>query len=209
MRVLIACEFSGVVRDAFIDAGYDATSCDIIDSWSDKGPHYTGDVREILGDGWDLMIAHPPCRYLTTSGARWWPDRQQEQKEALDFVQELLDAPIEHIALENPPGKIGSAIRKADQYVHPYEFGDPVRKRTGWWLKNLPNLVPTEVLEDFEDTTSNVSEGPNQLRGTAEGKELRSRLRSVFHPGMAAAMASQWGNLLGQPRFGVQLQLPL
>ena len=133
MRVLIACEYSGTVRDAFIRAGHDALSCDLLPT-DVPGPHYQGDVRDILADGWDLMIAHPPCTHLAVSGARWFKDKQVEQAEALDFVRLLLAAPIPRIALENPVSIISSRIRKPDQIIQPYQFGHEATKTTCLWL---------------------------------------------------------------------------
>ena len=118
MKILVACEYSGIVRDAFRARGHDAVSCDLLETDA-PGPHYQGDARDVLGDGWDLMIAHPPCTHLAVSGARWWKDKLPEQAEALDFVRLLLDAPIEKIALENPISKISTAIRKPDQIIQP------------------------------------------------------------------------------------------
>ena len=129
MRVLVACEFSGVVRDAFIERGHDAVSCDLLPT-EQPGPHIQGDILEILDDGWDLMIAHPPCTHLAVSGARWFKDKVEQQKEALDFVRVLLDAPIPQIALENPVSVISTQIRKPDQIVQPYWFGDEATKTT-------------------------------------------------------------------------------
>lgn len=137
MRVLVACEFSGVVRDAFIAAGHDAMSCDLLPTDS-PGPHYEGDVRDVIDDDWDLMVAHPPCTHLAVSGARWFKDKQQEQTEALDFVRLLMDAPIPRIAVENPVSIISSRIRKPDQIVQPWQYGHGETKATCLWLKNLP-----------------------------------------------------------------------
>ena len=145
MRVLIACEYSGTVRDAFIAAGHDAMSCDLLPTDA-PGPHWCGDVREVLGMGWDLMIAHPPCTHLAVSGARWFKDKQQEQAEALEFVRLLLDAPIPRIALENPVSIISSRIRKPDQIIQPYEHGHEATKTTCLWLKGLPHLTPTSIV---------------------------------------------------------------
>jgi hypothetical protein len=145
MRILIACEFSGTVRDAFIVRGHDAMSCDLLPT-EKPGPHYQGDVCDVLGDGWDMMIAHPPCTYLAASGLHWnrrTPGRQQKTEEALQFVRLLLSAPIERIALENPVGAISSRIRPADQIIHPSSFGADASKATCLWLKNLPQLRPT------------------------------------------------------------------
>lgn len=194
-RVLVACEYSGRVRDAFAGVGCEAWSCDLLDSET-PGNHYRGDVRDMLSQPWDLMIAHPPCTYLTNAGARWWPGRQQEQADALEFVRLLLGAPIPRIALENPPGRIGSQIRKADQYIHPWEHGHMETKTTGLWLKNLPPLTPT----------SNVREAMNALPPAEKHRVHwmkpgpdRWKERSRTYIGIAAAMASQWASILETP----------
>lgn len=184
MRVLIACEFSGIVRDAFTQRGHEAWSCDLIHSEC-PGLHIQGDVLAVLREGWDLMIAHPPCTYLCNSGARWWKQRQQEQEEALQFVRRLLDAPIPHIALENPEGKIGSAIRGCDQLIHPWEYGEPYEKKTCLWLKNLPFLQPTRLMGQRQQTCWRMGQS-----------KKRSRERSRTYPGIAQAFAQQWGALL-------------
>lgn len=187
-RVLVACEFTGVVRDAFAALGCDAVSCDLLES-ERPGPHYRGDVRDILNDGWDLMVAHPPCTYLCRAGARWWPGREVEQAEALDFVRALLAAPIPRIAVENPPGRIGTAIRPADQYVHPWWFGDPVRKMTGLWLKGLPLLTPTnDVSAAMKTLPKTVTDAIHYMTPRVDRRKERSRT----FPGFAAAMAVQW-----------------
>jgi hypothetical protein len=183
MKVLIACEFSGIVRDAFIRRNHVTMSCDLEESET-PGWHHVGDVRDVLDDGWDLMIAHPPCRYLAVSGARWFKGREKEQEEALDFVRLLLDAPIGKICLENPVGVISTKIRKPDQYIQPWMFGHGETKKTGLWLKNLPLLEPTDIVEGREGRIWKMSPGPD-----------RSRDRSRTLPGIAAAMAEQWGNL--------------
>ena len=139
MRVLVACEFSGVVREAFAARGHIAWSCDLLPT-EQRGNHYQGDVRDILDDRWNLLIAHPPCTHLAVSGARWFRYKQQEQQEALEFVRLLLDAPIEKIALENPVSVISTHIRKSDQIIHPWQFGHGETKKTCLWLKNLPQL---------------------------------------------------------------------
>ena len=146
MRILVACEFSGIVRQAFIEQGHDAWSCDLLPS-EQYGPHVQRDVRLILNDGWDMMCCFPPCTYLCNSGARWWNLRQQEQKDAIAFVRSLLDAPIPRIALENPTGCLSTAIRKPDQILQPFLFGENASKATCLWLKNLPKLWPTRVME--------------------------------------------------------------
>ena len=137
---------------------------------------------QLLTNHWDMMIAFPPCTYLARSGARWWKDRQQEQDDALAFVQALMNAPIPHIAIENPPGKIGTAIRPADQYIQPWQFGHGEKKMTGLWLKNLPLLIPTNIVSGREPKVHYMAPGPN-----------RWRERSRTLPGIAAAMADQWG----------------
>jgi hypothetical protein len=181
MRVLVACEFSGTVRDAFIAAGHNAISCDLLPTES-PGPHYLGDVRDILCDEWDLMIAHPPCTYLAVSGARWFRHRQKEQKEALDFVRLLLNAPIDKIALENPVSVISTQIRKPDQIIHPWQFGHKESKKTCLWLKNLPLLQPTKIMVERYDRIHRLSPSSD-----------RSKIRSLTYPGIAQAMAEQWG----------------
>lgn len=183
MKVLIACEFSATVRDAFIRAGHDAMSCDILPT-EVPGPHHEGDVTDLLGDGWDLMIAHPPCTHLAVSGARWFKEKKAEQVDALEFVRLLLDAPIPRIALENPVSIISSKIRKPDQIIQPWMFGHGETKATCLWLKNLPPLEPTNVVDGREARVHMMPPGPN-----------RWRERSRTFPGIAAAMASQWTNL--------------
>ena len=183
MRVLVACEFSGTVRDAFIRAGHDAMSCDILPTES-TGPHYQGDVREVLGNGWDLMVAHPPCTHLAVSGARWFPQKRADgsQQAALDFVRLLMAAPIPRIAIENPVSIISTAIRKPDQVIHPWMFGHGEVKATCLWLKGLSKLVPTDVVEGRE---ARIHRMPPS--------EDRWKLRSVTYRGIANAMAEQWG----------------
>ena len=181
MKTLIACEYSGVVRDAFIAQGHDAISCDLLPT-DISGPHYQGDVRDILEDGFDLMVAHPPCTHLAVSGARWFKDKQVEQAEALDFVRLLLAAPIDKIALENPISIISSRIRKPDQIIQPWQFGHGETKATCLWLKNLPKLQPTQIVDGREAKVHRMSPGPN-----------RWKERSKTYQGIANAMAQQWG----------------
>ena len=181
MKVLIACEFSGRVRDAFIARGHDAMSCDILPTDS-TGPHYQGDVRDILHDGWDLMIAHPPCTHLAVSGARWFKNKQQEQADALDFVRLLLNAPIDKIALENPISVISSKIRKPDQIIQPWQFGHGETKATCLWLKGLPKLQPTNIVDGRKPAVHRLPPSPD-----------RWKLRSLTYTGIADAMAEQWG----------------
>ena len=181
MKVLVACEYSGVVRDMFTAIGHDAWRCDIIDTES-PGNHYKGDVREVITKGWDLMIAHPPCTHLAVSGARWFKDKVKEQEEALDFIRLLLNAPIDKIALENPVSIISTKIRKPDQIIQPWMFGHGETKKTCLWLKNLPKLIPTDIVEGREARIHKMPPGPNR------GKE-----RSKTYQGIAEAMALQWG----------------
>ncbi|MGO8683991.1 MAG: DNA cytosine methyltransferase [Thermoleophilia bacterium] len=182
MKVLVACEFSGIVREAFAALGHDAWSCDILPS-EIPGQHIRGDVRQVLGDGWDLMIAHPPCTYLASSGARWWSNRQGEQLAAIGLVLELLTADIPRIALENPIGAISTHIRKPDQIVQPWQFGHGETKATCLWLKGLPRLTPTKVVAGREQRIHRMPAGPNRWRD-----------RSRTYAGIAAAMASQWSS---------------
>ena len=178
--VLVACEYSGRVRDAFSASGWDAWSCDLLPTDS-LGNHHLGPVEEILHRGWDLMIAHPPCTHLAVSGARWFKDKQQEQQSALSFVRLLLDAPIPYIALENPISIISSHIRKPSQIIQPWQFGHGETKATCLWLKNLPLLTPTNVVEGREAKVHRMPPGPN-----------RWKERSRTYTGIASAMAAQW-----------------
>jgi len=181
MRVLIACEFSGIVRDAFSARGHDAWSCDLLPT-ERPGKHAQDDVLAIIDDGWDLMIAHPPCTHLAVSGARWFKDKQNEQAAALDFVRLLMDAPIERIAIENPVSIISSRIRKPDQIIQPWQFGHGETKATCLWLKNLPNLLPTNIVDGREARIHKMPPGPD-----------RWKERSRTFQGIAEAMADQWG----------------
>jgi hypothetical protein len=183
-RVLVGCEYSGVVRDAFRAAGHDAWSCDLLPCESDPTYHHQGPVEDLLSQPWDLAIFHPPCTHLAVSGARWFKDKQAEQTEALAFVRLLLDAPIPRIALENPISIISSRIRKPDQIIQPWQFGHGETKATCLWLKNLPPLHPTNIVPGREAKVHRMSPGPN-----------RWKERSRTYPGIAAAMASQWGTL--------------
>jgi hypothetical protein len=192
MRVLVACEFSGIVRDAFISRGHNAISCDLLDTEL-PGPHIKGDVRTILCDGWDLMIAHPPCTHLAVSGARWFENKKQEQKDALSFVNLLLNAPIEKIALENPVSIISSHIRKPDQIVQPWMFGDPYTKTTCLWLKGLPKLTPTNIVDKGARTITKGGKSLPSWYNIPPSNPARAKLRSKTFPGFAAAMAEQWG----------------
>ena len=194
MNVLVACEFSGVVRDAFRNKGHTAWSCDLLPSDS-PGQHIQGNVLDVLGGGnWDLMIAHPPCTYLCSSGLHWnkkRPERNAATEAALEFVKILLLSDIPKIALENPIGCISSRIRKPDQIIQPYEFGHPESKATCLWLKNLPKLKPTNILTKPESGRweNQTASGQNKLPPSAD----RWKLRSVTYKGIAEAFAEQWG----------------
>lgn len=196
MRVLVACEFSGIVREAFKKLGHDAWSCDLLPT-EIPGQHHLGEVEDILEDGWDLMIAHPPCTYLASSGLHWnkrIPGRDQLTHEAMLFVFSLLDAPIPRIALENPIGCISSNYRKPNQIIQPWQFGHPEAKATCLWLKDLPLLRPTNILEPRGDSTrrgwdNQTPSGQNKL-GPSED---RAKIRSRTYIGIAEAMAAQWG----------------
>lgn len=200
MRVLVACEYSGTVRDAFLAKGHDAVSCDLLDT-DVPGPHYKGDVRDIINNGWDLMIAHPPCTFLTVAGARWfyhpddkhlptsqrrphpkYPTRRQDQLDAIEFVKFLMSASIEKIALENPVGVLSTQYKKPSQIIQPWQFGHGVTKATCLWLKNLPLLTPTEI----------VSGRVAECHNLPPSKD-RWKLRSKTYEGIAKAMAEQWG----------------
>lgn len=198
MRVLIACEYSGAVRDAFIRAGHDAMSCDLLPT-EVAGPHYQGDVRDVIGDGWGLMVAHPPCTYLCSSGLHWnkrRPERAQQTADALDFVRMLLDAPIERIALENPIGCISTQVRKPTQTIQPWQFGHDASKATCLWLKNLAPLTPTQTIaprmvDGRKRWANQTDSGQNRLPPSAD----RWKIRSETYQGIADAMAAQWGNI--------------
>jgi hypothetical protein len=197
MRVLVACEFSGIVREAFKAKGHDAWSCDFLDT-EILGQHIKGDVLPHLNDGWDLMIAHPPCTYLAVSGAAWFKKagRQELQDRALDFVRQLLNAPIPKIALENLVGVISTRIRKPDQIIQPYQFGHPDSKKTCLWLKNLPKLTPTSIVEPQYVTMKNGERMSKfHYDSFIHGGKDRWKIRSRTFKGIATAMAEQWGNL--------------
>lgn len=188
MRVLVACEFSGIVRDAFIEAGHWAQSCDLFPS-ERPGLHHTGDIRTVLrfADQYDLLIAHPPCTHLAVSGARWFKEKKLEQAFALEFVQQLMDARIKRIAIENPISVISTRIRKPDQIIQPWQFGHGETKAICLWLKNLPLLKPTNVVEGREARVHREPPGPDRWRN-----------RSRFFPGIARAMAEQWTAQAGE-----------
>ena len=196
MSVLIACEYSGTVRDAFIAHGHDAMSCDLLET-DRPGPHYLGDVRDILEPGrWDLMIGFPPCTDIAVSGAKHFEAKRADgrQSRALDFVRLLLSAPVPRVAIENPVGVISSHIRKPDQIIQPYQHGHEATKTTCLWLKNLPLILPTNIVAKG---ARHVTKGGNSL---PEWYNLppspdRWKIRSATFPGIAAAMAAQWGHV--------------
>lgn len=185
MRVIVGCEFSQVVTKAFRDRGHDAYSCDLLPGEINKDWHFQCDIRDILNDKWDLGIFHPPCTHLAVSGARWFKDKKVEQAEALEFVRLLLDAPIQRIALENPISIISSHIRKPDQIIQPWQFGHGETKATCLWLKNLPKLQPTNIVEGREQRIWKMPPGEN-----------RWKERSRTFEGIAKAMAEQWGTFI-------------
>ena len=185
MNVLVACEFSCVVRDTFRKWGANAWSCDLLPCEGNTKYHIQGDVAECLSDGgWDLMIAHPPCTHLAVSGARWFKYKAQEQAEAIRFVEMLWDADIPKVCIENPVGVLPtrSKLGKATQYIQPWQFGHGETKKTGLWLRGLPPLKPTKIVEGREGRVWKMSPGPD-----------RWKARSRFYPGIAEAMAKQWG----------------
>jgi hypothetical protein len=186
VRVLIACEYSGVVRDAFLEKGHDCWSCDIIPT-EQPGPHIVNDVRNVLDWDWDLMIAHPPCQYLSYAGNRWLkqPGRTQKRDDALVFFRQLLDAPIPHIAIENPRGWTWKHIRKPDQIIEPYHFGHAMTKATCLWLKNLPPLMATLIVADPFVNWTKYKKGAHS-----------SHARARTFQGVANAMAQQWGGMV-------------
>lgn len=198
---MVACEYSGRVRDAFIARGHDAISCDLLPTEA-PGPHYQGDVRDVLGDGWDLMVAHPPCTFLSVSGLHWngrVDGRAQKTEEALDFVRQLMAAPIKLKCIENPVSCISSRIREPDQIIQPHQFGHDASKATCLWLFGLPHLIPTTAVHprmvDGKPRWANQTDsGQNKLSPS----DTRWKDRSTTYAGIAAAMADQWG---GELRF--------
>jgi len=211
MRVLVACEFSGVVRDAFAARGHDTWSCDLLPT-EKSGQHYQQDIMEVIGYDWDLMIAHPPCTYLANSGVFWfyhpddkhlpvnerrahprYPDRRQDQQQAIEFFIGLHDAPIEKIAIENPVGVLSTIFRKPDQIVHPYMFGHEMSKATCLWLKNLPKIVPTSIVGKGDFLVSKSGKRGAKWNWGLSPSEDRWKIRSRTFQGIADAMAGQWG----------------
>jgi len=193
MKVLVACEFSGVVSQAFRNRGHEAVSCDLLPNLLTGNQfHYQGDVRDILDRDWDLLIAHPPCTALCVSGNRYYVDTQ-ERLDAVEFFRLFLNANIERICVENPVGVISTYIRPPDQYIQPYDFGHDASKKTGLWLKNLPILKPTKringrIVDGKERWANQTDSGQNNLPPSKD----RGYLRSVTYQGIAEAMAEQW-----------------
>lgn len=198
MRVLVACESSGVVREAFRSRGHDAWSCDLLPTDS-PGPHILGDVRQALQDDWDLLIAHPPCIYLSVSGMHWTARGLRDPQlteDALQFVQVLMDAPIPRICIENPVSIISTRIRRPDQIIQPWQFGHDASKKTCLWLKNLPKLSPIDVVaprmvNGKPRWANQTDSGQNRLSPSPD----RWKKRSMTYAGIAAAMANQWEEL--------------
>jgi len=181
MKILIACEYSGIVRNAFAKKGHNVISCDILPTES-PGQHYCGDVLDIIDDKWDMMIAFPPCTHLAVSGARWFKTKQIQQKMAIEFFLRLVSANIEKIAIENPISIMSTKYRKPDQIIQPWQFGHGETKATCLWLKNLPKLVPTKIVDGREQRIHKMPPSPQ-----------RGKLRSKTYQGIADAMAEQWG----------------
>jgi site-specific DNA-cytosine methylase len=195
MRVLVACEFSGIVRQAFRARGHDAWSCDLLPSEDNSPNHYKCNIRHVIGPEWDMMIAFPPCTHLCVSGARWFPWKRTKQEEALDFVKWLLTRDyIERIALENPIGVISTKIRPPDQIIQPWQFGHGETKATCLWLKNIPPLVPTHV-EDGDWFSEPAPKERKQRVFLEPPGPNRWKNRSRTYKGIAEAMANQWGRL--------------
>jgi hypothetical protein len=198
VRVLVACEYSGTVRDAFLARGHDAVSCDLLPTDA-PGPHYQGPVQDIISERWDLMIAHPPCTYLSVSGMHWTTRGLRDPQlteDALEFVRMLMCAPVPRIAIENPVSVISTRIRKPDQIITPSQFGHDASKKTCLWLQGLPLLRPTQLVEPRiiggrKRWGNQTDSGQNRLSPSPD----RWKIRSATYPGIAAAMADQWGSL--------------
>ena len=196
MKILVACEFSGIVREAFSKLGHDVTSCDLLPSekW---GSHYQGDVMDIIENGWDMLLAYPPCQYLTVTANRSFlknPERWQKRLDAVRFVWKLMNAKIKKICIENPKGVLSSYIGKPEQYIQPYQFGHPDSKMTGLWLKNLPLLVPTKRVEpEWIIAPSGKRMSKTHAKHPSTNSEENRKLRSRTYLGIANAMAATWG----------------
>ena len=194
MKILVACEYSGIVREAFILKGHDAWSCDLLPTDQPSNKHIQGDVLEIINDNWDLIIAHPPCTHLSVSGAARWAEKVADgrQQAAIKFVEDIWNANCPFIAIENPVGALStrSKLGKASQYIQPYEFGHAEQKKTGLWLKGLPKLIPTDVVD-----VSGLPDNQRQRLHYLPPSKDRWKIRSTTFQGIADAMADQWGNL--------------
>ncbi|NUF61557.1 DNA cytosine methyltransferase [Acinetobacter bereziniae] len=208
MKVLIACEYSGVVREAFVKLGHDAMSCDLLPT-EQPGNHYQGDVRDVLYENWDMVIAHPPCTFLSVAGNRWFNEerygdkalsRKVERVAAANFFKIFTDIKCEKVAIENPIGFMSNAYQKPDQIIHPYFFGDPERKATCLWLKGLEKLVSTNIVQPEIITYKNGkgTDSPWHLNSLSLPAEERRKVRSKTFQGVADAMASQWGGNIHQ-----------
>ena len=206
MKVLIACEFSGIVRDAFIAQGHDAMSCDLLPT-EKPGPHYQGDIFDIINEGWDMMVAHPPCTYLSYAGIKYWNRKGREEKRqaAINFFMNLYNSAIPRIAIENPVGYPNTIFRKPDQIIKPYYFGESEQKNICLWLKGLPKLIHIKEADWFADKTHVEKPKPKYIDKSGRPRYFTDSIsnwsknakheRSRFFPGIAAAMAEQWGNL--------------
>jgi len=204
MKILIACEFSGIVRDAFIARGHDALSCDLLPTEKD-GPHYQGDVFDIINDGWDMMIAHPPCTYLANIGNSWFDEskygeaareRKQAREQAAEFFMKLINAPIPRVCVENPVGAMSTRYQKPTQYIQPYWFGDKEQKKTCLWLRGLSPLTETKNVGKPEPRYIGRKNGRQRKIYFVDSQPMttdRWKIRSRTFPGIAAAMAAQWG----------------
>ncbi len=184
MKILVACETSGRVRDALTEKGHNAHSCDLLPSDSPDGFHWQMDVGKILNEHWDMMIAFPPCDHLAVSGARWFKDKQADgrQRGAIAFFMKLANASIERIAIENPIGIMSTQWRKPDQIIQPWQFGHGETKATCLWLKGLPKLEPTKIVSDRDHRVWEMAPSPD-----------RAKMRGLTYQGIASAMADQWG----------------
>lgn len=192
VKILVACEYSGKVRDAFRALGHNAVSCDVMPT-DVPGPHYQGDMFDIINDGWDMMIAFPPCTHLAVSGAKHFAKKRADgrQQQGIDFFMQVINAPIPRIAVENPVGIMSTLYRKPDQIIQPWMFGDQAQKSTCLWLKNLPLLVPTNIVDKGEFYVS--PSGKKMPMWFSKHKS--AKIRSTTFDGIAQAMANQWGNL--------------
>lgn len=198
MKVLVACEFSGIVRDAFAELGHHAVSCDLIQT-EKPGFHFQCDVRHLLKADWDLLIAHPPCTYLSVSGNRWMknnPERKKQREQAINFFMQFVDAEISMKCIENPVGIMSTVYRKPDQYIEPYHFGHPETKKTGLWLYGLPKLQPTELVTP-EYIIGKDGNKYSRIHYLSQWKHPtdRAKERSRTYLGVAKAMAEQWGGI--------------